>query len=422
MLFGSSGIRTPFNQQLLEISLQIGPALTEVASEVVIGRDTRTTSHLLLQSTSSSLLAAGIDVFNGGIAPSPSIAYSTRNVDVGLMVTASHNPEEFNGLKLFNPDGSSFTKHQQIEMEGRMQQKKWASSENQGAIFTFDAMGPHAAAILELVECTGPLRVVVDCGNGAGSVMTPSLLGQLGVTIIALNCNVSGKFASSPEPTPQAMPYIGEMVKKMGADCAIIHDGDADRMVAFDGEGCFIGGDHLLMLFAKYLDCKRVVTTTDASMAIESIAEVRRTSVGDTNVSEQLMEWGDFGGEPSGTWIFPDLSLCPDGIRAAALFCEIASEWDIVEEIDAMPKYTILRESIPHKRPFEVLMGLGATNPTDGIRVEMEDGWYLIRASGTESKIRITAEGENKDVAKRLLESARKLVKGSNTYDQGGQR
>ncbi len=116
-------------------------------------------------------------------------------------------------------------------------------------------------------------------------------------------------------------------------------------MMAFDNKGRYIDGDHLLMLFAKYLDAKQVVTTSDASMIIEEIAEVRRTPVGDTYVSEELLKWGDFGGEPSGAWIFPKISYCPDGPYAAALFCEIASEWNVANELDAMPSYPILRES-----------------------------------------------------------------------------
>ena len=103
------------------------------------------------------------------------------------------------------------------------------------------------------------------------------------------------------------------MVKKTGSACAVVHDGDADRMMAFDNKGRYIDGDHLLMLFARYLDAKHVVTTSDPSMIIEEIAEVRRTPVGDTYVSEELLKWGDFGGEPSGAWIFPKISYCPDG-------------------------------------------------------------------------------------------------------------
>ena len=200
------------------------------------------------------------------------------------------------------------------------------------------------------------------------------------------------------------------MVKKTGAGCAVVHDGDADRMMAFDNRGRYIDGDHLLMLFTEHLGAKKVVTTSDASMIIEEVAEVHRTPVGDTFVSEELLSWGDFGGEPSGAWIFPHHWSCPDGPFAAALFCEIASGCDVAERLDAIPAYPILRESIPHERAREIVTGLGAANPTDGVRVARENGWYLIRASGTEPKIRITAEGTTLPSAKEMLEQARTRI------------
>ncbi|KUK60915.1 MAG: Phosphoglucomutase/phosphomannomutase alpha/beta/alpha domain I [Methanoculleus marisnigri] len=158
------------------------------------------------------------------------------------------------------------------------------------------------------------------------------------------------------------------------------------------------------MLFAKYLDRKHVVTTVDASMAIEEVAEVHRTPVGDSFVSEELLSWGDFGGEASGSWIFPEHSYCPDGIYAAALLCEIASEWSIAEELDRMPRYTLLREAYRVDAPAEIMAAIGADEPTHGIRFEDEDGWYLIRASGTEPKVRITAEGKTPAKAKEMLD------------------
>ena len=150
-------------------------------------------------------------------------------------------------------------------------------------------------------------------------------------------------------------------------------------------------------------------------MIIEEIAEVRRTPVGDTYVSEELLKWGDFGGEPSGAWIFPKISLCPDGPFAAALFCEIASEWDVAREIDAMPSYPILRESFACDTARETVLALGALSPTDGIRISDEDGWCLIRASGTEPKIRITAEGKDIQKTKEILEKGRKMIKQGKT-------
>jgi len=148
----------------------------------------------------------------------------------------------------------------------------------------------------------------------------------------------------------------------------------------------------------------------DASMAIEEVAEVRRTPVGDSFVSEELLSWGDFGGEASGSWIFPGHSYCPDGVYAAALLCEIASEWSIAEELNRMPRYTLLRESYRITSPGNIMTAIGADEPTHGVRFDDDDGWYLIRASGTEPKIRITAEGKTPAKAKEMLDAGRGVL------------
>jgi phosphoglucosamine mutase len=411
MLFGSSGIRMQYGDELLRLSVQTGAALARCTTEVIVGRDTRTTSPLLLQGLVGGLLGSGADVFDAGLAPTPTIGYGARFADAGCITTASHNPEKYNGIKLFNPDGSSLTQKQQQEIESLMDQPLWSPWEQQGHLFPFNAISPHMAAILDRVECQTPIRVVVDCGNGAGCVISPPVLKEMGVQVIPYNCNPSGRFSRPSEPLPELAPYLTELIRREKAACGIIHDGDADRMMALDTSGSWISGDHLLMLFASYLDKKEVVTTMDASMAIEEIAEVRRTPVGDAYVSEKLREWGTFGGEPSGTWIFPEISLCPDGIYAAALFCQIATEWNISEEIARMPHLSMLRTSISTEIHFPVLKALGATNPTDGIRMEKNDGWILIRASGTEPRIRITVEGKTPERAKQLLKDAEIQVK-----------
>lgn len=145
-------------------------------------------------------------------------------------------------------------------------------------------------------------------------------------------------------------------------------------------------------------------------MAIEEIADVHRTPVGDSYVSEELLSWGDFGGEPSGSWLFPGHSLCPDGIYAAALFARIAAETNISEITDKMPDYPILRSSYVCENAKDILIKLGADIPTDGIRISDEDGWCLIRASGTEPKVRITAEGRTKQKAKEMEEKGKKIL------------
>ena len=410
MLFGSSGIRRKFDQTLAVTALKIGSALASRSPDIIVGMDTRTTSPLLVHLVISGILGTGGTVRNAGIAPTPSVAFSTRFIQAGCMITASHNTEEYNGLKLFNRDGSSLTRTQQAEMEALLDTQHWADWKYQGREQAFDAITPHKNAILDKIKIKGNSSVILDCGNGAGCLITPSLLSDAGIKTTCINCNPLGYFARPSEPLKEHLGYIGEMVKKTGAGCAVVHDGDADRMMAFDNRGRYIDGDHLLVLFARYIGAKRVVTTSDASMIIDDCAEVRRTPVGDAFVSEELLTWGDFGGEPSGAWIFPKISYCPDGPFAAALFCEMSSEWDIAKEIDAIPKYHVLRESFTCETAWEIVTRLGASIPTEGIRITDEDGWCLIRASGTEPKIRITVEGKTLAKAKCLLAMGKERI------------
>jgi phosphoglucosamine mutase len=411
MLFGSSGIRRKFSLDLVEIALSAGFAVSAHAKNVIIGMDTRTTSDIIANIFIAGCIGNGASIQSCGVVPTPVVAYNTRNSAAGCMVTASHNPEEYNGLKLFNPDGSSFTKDQQETLARQIETSHRSDWTHQGDLSSIDAITPYTGSILDNVHVSYELKVVLDCGCGAGSTVSPGLLSSLGVTPVCLNCHPSGHFARPSEPIVSNLQFIPGMMKMIGAQVAVVHDGDADRMMAFDEKCRYIDGDHLLMLFTSYLGAKKVVTTVDASMAIEEIAEVRRTPVGDSFVSEELLSWGEFGGEPSGAWIFPKQSYCPDGPYAAALFCEIASEWDIAEALDAMPHYPVLRESVNRPDSREVLLAIGADNPTDGVRLSSEDGWCLVRASGTELKIRFTAEGTTLRKAKEMMERGQELVR-----------
>jgi phosphoglucosamine mutase len=415
MLFGSSGIRQKFSGELVRTALSVGSALAARSKMTVVGMDPRTTSPVLMDATIAGIVGSGGIVLDGGTAPTPSVAYAAREYSAGCMITASHNPEDYNGLKLFNPDGSSFTRAQQEGIEKDLAQPRWAGWKDQGKIRGIDIASPHEKAILSKVTLKEDMRIVLDCGNGAGCMVTPSLLSQAGMRAVQLNCNPSGHFSRPSEPLEENLPYIGEIVRKTGSRCAVVHDGDADRMMAFDNRGRYISGDHMLMLLTEYTGAQRVVTTSDASMLVEEIAEVRRTPVGDAFVSEELRTWGDFGGEPSGAWIFPQISLCPDGPFAAALFCEIASGMDVAEKIDAMPAYPVIRKSYACLDARSLMTALGAENPTDGIRIAKEDGWCLIRASGTEPKVRITAEGKTKQAVKAMFEYGRSLLKQAKT-------
>lgn len=411
MLFGSSGIRKLFAQELLSLGPLVGAAVASNAKRVVLATDSRTSRNTLSDVILSGLISGGAEVLFGGIAPTPSVALAAGKADAGVMITASHNPENYNGYKLFRPDGSSYTVAQQEEIERRIAEPVYAAWDKQGSVSSVDIITPHKEKILAEISVPENMTVVVDCGNGAGGQITPDVIGADGAKVIPVNCDPSGKFARPSEPLEKNLLHIPELIRKTGASCAVVNDGDADRMMAFDNRGRYVDGDQLLALFAKYLDAKQVVTTVDASMAIEEVAEVHRTPVGDSFVSEELLSWGTFGGEPSGSWIFPKHSLCPDGPYAAALFAEISSEWNVAEELDALPKYTILRDAVMTPHGKEIMGVLGAENPTDGIRVSDENGWYLIRASGTEPKVRCTAEGRTKEDAKRMLEAGMSALK-----------
>ncbi len=382
MLFGSSGIRRRYDHELIRIALQTGSALGSRGDTLILGTDTRTTNGILSGALISGVLSSGGDVKTAGIVPTPVVAYATRTASTGCMVTASHNPEEYNGLKLFNPDGSSFTRAQQEILTRQIETYTWSDWNHQGNLSFYDAITPYTDSVLDKVQVNHELKVVLDCGCGAGSTVSPGLLSSLGTIPVCLNCHPAGHFARPSEPVESNLQFIPGMMKTSGAKVAVVHDGDADRMMAFDEKYRYIDGDHLLMLFTSYLGVKKVVTTVDASMAIEEMAEVRRTPVGDSFVSEELLSWGEFGGEPSGAWIFPRQSYCPDGPYAAALFCEIASEWNVADTLDAMPHYPVLRESVNRPDSREVLLAIGADNPTDGVRLSSEDGWCLVRASG----------------------------------------
>jgi len=393
----------------------VGRLLGAGSRTVLVGTDTRTTSPLLAHAITAGALSSGGSVLAAGIAPTPAVAWATPPEGSGCMVTASHNPEEYNGLKLFNHGGSSFSRRQQEEVEHALGQGAPAVPGASWEAFTeqrpCDVLGPYVQAIQRDIGETAPLPVVLDCGNGAGSLATPALLRELGMTVSCVNCNPSGTFARPSEPLEEHLGFVGSLVRCRGASGALVHDGDADRLAAFDSRGRMIPGDRLLILFTRYLGARRVVTTLDASMAIEEWAEVKRTPVGDAYVSAALTRWGDFGGEPSGAWIFPRHSLCPDGPYAAALFCRMASEWDIPAEVDAIPSYPLVRRSIPCPQAREVMQALGAESPTDGIRIADDDGWFLVRASGTEPKIRITAEGRTREAAGQMMEKGLSMVR-----------
>jgi phosphoglucosamine mutase len=274
-----------------------------------------------------------------------------------------------------------------------------------------------------LADFRSPLniKVVVDAGCGAAAEVTPALLKRLGCDVVALNCYNSGFFPRVIEPVEENLQELCLKVKESGAALGIAHDGDADRMMAVDEKGRFISGDKLLAILIQASGAKDVVTTLDASMVISDLGvKVRRTKIGDTWVSEELRKGGGFGGETAGAWIFPSLSLCPDGIYAAAQIAALAAKSSLAQLADAVPVYPLLRGSagsagVNLSRLEAELMKLKPlkVSKIDGLKLDFKDGWLLVRPSGTEPKIRLTAEAKTDAAARLYYNKALEAVRNS---------
>lgn len=428
-LFGSSGIRGVANKEITaELALKVGLVLGSRKKTAVIGRDPRVAAQMIEHSLIAGLTSAGCSVTRIGLVTTPTLAYAARAYECGVMVTASHNPAAHVGIKLWNPDGMAFDSIQQEEIETAIENRSFplASWDRIGRVSENEnAIREHMDMIKKLVG-RAELRVVVDCGCGAGGTITPYLLQEMGCEVITLNAQPDGHFpARNPEPNEENLSMLRKAVVSFGAALGIAHDGDADRMMAVDEKGNFVSGDEMLAIFGRF-ECEEqggvVVVPVDSSMMIgDSLpgSEILKTRVGDVYVAEGIKKSGAvYGGEPSGSWIFPSVSYCPDGIYAAAKLVGIVQEKPLSKLREELPHYATKRGALPcanedksrlMERVKAKLEPLGEVFDIDGVRVELENGWVLVRPSGTEAKIRITAEArENVD---KLFEMVEKIVK-----------
>lgn len=425
-LFGSSGIRDIVDKNLLHLMFEVGLAVGNLRSSALVGCDTRTSSNAMKYAFLSGFLASGGAASDTGVIPTPTLAYAARHFKAGAIITASHNPPKYNGIKLVNPDGSAFHSAQRKRIEGMLSTKSFelATWEKMKECTAYaNAIEEHIERIMADFTNKLKLKVVVDCGCGAASVITPQLLRRLGCKVIPLNCQPSGHFPREIEPLPENLSDLILTVKSENAHLGIAHDGDADRLAVIDDEGRYVSGDKLMVLFAQQLGAKKVVTTIDASISIEEMGfKVVRTRVGDAFVSDELRattkrNTKEFGAEPSGCFIFPKVSLCPDGIYAAASIAQIASKQRLSKLVDRIPSYHVLRGSVRGDRAVMKYIEKRLRSESkwqlttiDGLRLAFSDGWLLIRPSGTEPKIRVTAEAKNEKRARELYKFGLKTI------------
>ncbi|NJE46729.1 phosphoglucosamine mutase [Thermococcus sp. GR7] len=439
--FGTSGIREIVNEKLTpELALNVGRALGTYlgGGTVVVGRDTRTSGGMLKRALISGLLSTGVDVIDIGLAPTPLTGFAIKlyGADAGVTITASHNPSQYNGIKVWQPNGMAYTPEMENQLEaiidsGNFRKAAWNEI---GKVRTADPKEEYLREALRIVHLDNSYTVVIDSGNGAGSILSPYLQRELGNKVISLNSHPSGFFVRELEPNAKSLAMLAKTVKAMKADVGIAHDGDADRIGVVDDQGNFVEYEVMLSLIAGYMLRKfgkgKVVTTVDAGFALDDYikplgGEVLRTRVGDVAVADELAKHGGiFGGEPSGTWIIPQWNLTPDGIFAGALVLEMIDRLGPISELaKEVPRYVTLRAKIPcpngkKARAMEIIAHEALKSfdyerliDIDGVRIENGDWWILFRPSGTEPIMRITLEAHTKEKAKELMEKAERLVK-----------
>ena len=436
-LFGTSGIRGKVGLEVTcELALNVGKSLAYYlgnSGSVVLGYDTRTTNHMLDQAICAGLLESGINVIKIGMVPTPLVGYATEklNADAGIMLTASHNPSPYNGIKLWNKNGMAYTSKQEAAIEEIYANKDYISVtwDKVGKLSVNNEIkGEYVDDLVDMVDIKKGLKVVIDCASGAGSEISPLVFRKAGCEVTTLNSQPDGFFPGrNPEPNEENLQTLMKTVVAIGADLGIAHDGDADRMITVDEKGNVSPFDSLLALISKEFDGD-IVTTVDAGLCMdESVkGDVIRTPVGDVNVAEAIIEKdASFGGEPSGTWLHPDFCMCPDGILSGLRMAEIVSrDGKLSELLDSIPSYPNIREKIicSSEAKIKVMENMEElltsafddiveVNPLDGVRLTFaDDSWVLVRPSGTEDYIRITLESRDAKRAEEIKDICAKII------------
>jgi phosphoglucosamine mutase len=439
-MFGTSGIRGPVGDEVTAaLALDVGRAVaSENATRAVVGRDARETGAALADAVSAGLRECGADVERLGVAATPTVARTVRatDADVGIVVTASHNPPADNGLKLWTSSGRAYDVDDAERVAARVRNDRFSLAEWDDfgtETTTTDVVDRHREALVaDGQERTrggdlDGLDVVVDVGNGTGGV-TADALTELGADVTTIDAQPDGQFPGRPsEPTGEHCSALVAHVEATGADLGVAHDGDADRMMAVDDRGRFVPGDVLLTVFARDAasEGERVAVPIDASLAVDNAlsevgAETVRTPVGDVHVANQIANDDlPFGGEPSGAWLWRDGVPCPDGpLAAVRLAGLVATNGPLSALVDDVETFPLERDSVDTDQKTELMEVVAnrvrrdyeSVTNIDGVRATVDDGWFLVRASGTEPLVRLTAEARTAQHAEQLLADARRVV------------
>jgi phosphomannomutase/phosphoglucomutase len=444
-LFGTNGVRfVPGITRDLDFVIEFSEAIGTYfgGGEVLVGMDGRNSGPAIANAAVAGLMSSGCNVAEAGLVPTPALQYATKSASFrgGVMVTASHNPSQYNGLKVSGPDGVEVPRldEQRIEkiyFQGSQTKADWKTigvARQEPSV-----VRNYVAGILSKVNTKAiserKFTVVMDLGNGAQCVAAPYIAEALDCKVVTLNSVVDGAFPGrGPEPTPDSLKDLSVAVKSVGADLGVAYDGDGDRSLFCDEDGRVLWGDQSGCLIADYLlernPDSTVVTSVSSTQAIEILARKRsarvvRTRVGSVDVSRAIVERRAlFGFEENGGCIFPAHIAVRDGGMTTALMLEClaargvafsrALSFSISTFYQAKTKLEVDRKKVDAVMKAVERQAKGEVERVDGVKVWTDEhSWVLIRPSGTEPLVRIFAESESQDKADTLLKKFVKVVK-----------
>lgn len=432
--FGTDGIRGVVNEFLTaDLAFKCGNAVAEKGQKIVIGGDTRTTREFLTSSFSSGVMSAGANIVDIGVCTTPGISYITKTLkmDYGVVVSASHNPPQYNGIKIFDSTGVKLGDDREDALERKFVRQKHNAFPDIGRYSQkFSFVRLYENYLVSVADCNlKGFKILLDCANGASYKIAPRVFRELGAEVIAVHCKNDGEKINQKcgSTCPEEM---ARLVKKYGADAGFSFDGDADRIIACDENGEIIDGDVIIFMLAKYLKQQgmlrdnKVVGTRHTNKGLEEDLKneginLIRTDIGDKYVIAKMEEENlSLGGEKSGHIIFRDYASTGDGILTGIKLAEMLkksgkklSELSLVHlypqaNIDCIvtDKMKIINNGLLTSKIEEVEKALG-----DSARV-------MVRVSGTEPKIRIMVECKDEDVA---LKCAKEIENVVHSVDRG---
>jgi len=441
-LFGTNGVRGIFSEDfnlefIHDLTLSISTYFQH--GTILVGYDGRHSSPVILKVVCSTLNFAGLDCHIAGLVPTPCLEFATKNLgyDGGIMITASHNPSEYNGIKPVASDGVEVSREDENVIEEIFFKKNWkqksstfGSTKNDDRSVQTYLDGIKSQIDVSKIKSKN-LKVVLDLGNGAQSVTAIKLCEQLGCEIVTINQQINGSFSGrGPEPTPYNLQDLSSAVVKNNADLGIAFDGDGDRSIFCDSKGMLLSGDKSALLLSNYLLKKnpnsKVVTCVNSGNSIDEIvtqtnSTVIRTKVGSVEVSRKMLtENALIGFEENGGFMFGKHNHVRDGGMTLALFLELlASSNNIIsEELATLPPSFTTKDKISCEKEdsdkiiSKLLAEFPNADTTDGIKIVFDKkNWIMVRPSGTEPIIRNYAESDSQKNLESLMEKFLQKIK-----------